>query len=65
MASVRKFDGRRKTGLGRFRRFLEKSAKYGKIRPKRSRDDGGTIEIRNTEIWPVLAINRPISPINR
>jgi hypothetical protein len=39
--------------------------KYGKIRPKRTGDDRGSLEIWNTEIRPVLVINRSISTINR
>jgi hypothetical protein len=48
-----------------FWKIQKKSMKFGKIWPKRTGDDGGTVEIWNTEIWPVLMINRPISPINR
>jgi hypothetical protein len=65
MANVRKFDGRRKIGPERFRQFLKKSAKFRKIRPKRTGDDGGIVDIRNTEIRSILVINRPISLINR
>jgi hypothetical protein len=66
--SAQKFDGRRKFRPERFHRFQKiqkKSAKFGKIWPKRTRDDGGIVEIRNTKIWPVLVIYQPTSSINR
>jgi hypothetical protein len=39
--------------------------KFRKIQLKRTGDDEGIVEIRNIEIRPILAINRPISQINR
>jgi hypothetical protein len=48
-----------------FRKIQKKSAKFEKIWTKRTRDDGGIVEIRNTKIRPVLVIYRPTSSINR
>jgi hypothetical protein len=48
-----------------FRKIQKKSAKFGKIWPKRTGDDGGIVEIRNTKIRLVLVIYRPTSLINR
>jgi hypothetical protein len=48
-----------------FWKIRKKSLKFGKIRPKRSGEDGGTVEMWNIEIRLVLAIHRLTSPINR
>jgi hypothetical protein len=60
--SVGKFGERRKTGPHRFRRFLEnsdKSAKFRKIRPKHTGDNGGTVKTGKTKIRSVSLINWP------
>jgi hypothetical protein len=48
-----------------FWKIRKKSVKFGKIRPKRSGEDGGTVEMWNIEIRLVLAIHWLTSPINR
>jgi hypothetical protein len=48
-----------------FWKIQKKSTKFKKIQSKRTGHDGATVEIRNTKIQPVLAINQPTSPINR
>jgi hypothetical protein len=46
------------------KKIEKKSAKFKKIRSKRSADDEGTVEFWNPGFWPILLNYRPTSPIN-